>query len=131
MLDLAFWFYFIGVLAIADGLLLLFMPKEAKRMLKGITRRVSTMRLMGYSAIFIAVLMWYSANFQNGVAASILLVLSYIILAKVLFLLYAPRWTRKTVIKNVLKWSNLYYQLTGVVVTSLGIVSALYGALYI
>lgn len=131
MLDLAFWYYLFGVLAVADGLLLLFMPKEAKRLLKGVSRRVSTLRLMGYTSIVFAVLMWYSANFQEGVAATILLVLSYLVLVKVLFLIYAPRWTRKTVVKNVIKWKEIYYQLTGVVVTALGIVSSLYAALYI
>jgi uncharacterized protein YjeT (DUF2065 family) len=131
MLDVAFWYYLIGVLCVADGLLLLFMPKEAKRLLKGVTRRVSTMRLMGYAAILVGVAMWYSASFQEGIAALILLVLSYLVLVKVLFLLYAPRWIRKHIVKNVIKWKEVYYQLTGVCVVTLGLVSLIYAVLYI
>lgn len=131
MLDIAFWYYLIGIFALTEGLLFMFMPKEAKRLLKGMTRRVSNMRMAGFVMLFVAMMIWYSSNFDEGVAATILLVFSYLLVAKVLLLIYAPRWMRKTVVKSVLKWKELYYQLGGVLLTAVGIISSLYGALYI
>lgn len=131
MLELAFWYIFFGVLLTVEGVFYIFMPKEVKRMIKGITRRVSTMRMIGFSYIFFATLMWYSATFSDGVAANVLLALSYLVLAKSVVLIYMPKWCRKNVVKSFLGWKDFAFQAMGIVILAAGIFSALYGALYV
>ncbi len=132
MLDLKFWYLFIGVLYIVYGLFMVFQPAEVKKLMKALARRISTMRMMGCFLIFLAVLMWYSsAKAVDRIEGLIVHVVAYIALIKALALIYVPRWSRKTFMKRVMHWADPAFIVMGVFTLGIGVASLLYGALYV
>jgi uncharacterized protein YjeT (DUF2065 family) len=127
MLDLEFWYLFFGVLLISWGSLFIFVPREARRTLKSITRRTSTVRFLATGIITMSVLLWYSTLVRDGLEKLILLVVSYLALLKGLTFLYFPKWLKRNVFKFVLNFNDWILRALGIVVFLVGILSGYFG----
>lgn len=131
MINIQFWYIFYGVILVAIGLLGVFAPKEVQGIYKDVSAKNGIMRTYAIAGVFLSTLMWYGATQSNGIGATVILILSYLVMVKALTIFFIPDWYKKTFLKRVEKAKPAFIRALGVLEFAIGVASILFMALYI
>lgn len=132
MLNLDFWFMFLGFLLVVATIPAILNPKKLKGIFKSIFKDENHIRAISVWYLFVGPLALYSGwNAGSFWGASLILVIGFLLIIKGLLLFFATEWYQDTVLKKVLKLSDLTFQIAGSVKFIIGLLLLYYGFFFL
>lgn len=114
MLNLDFWFMFLGFLVVIATLPAILSPTGFKKILKDLFKEKNHLRSVSTWYLLVGPLAAYSGwGAGNYFQANFILVVGFLFCIQGILLFFATDWYQEQILKRVLKLSNLNFQLGG------------------